>query len=759
MTWIKSQLFAPDGTPIEGCCVTATLVPPPGWLNDATGRVTSRAVTHSDSNGLWRLNLVPITHFEESCAYRVVETCTDAVWHIHVPENIDEDEELWLRDLLVPNPTPQQSSCLNTVQRLADLVDVDRQSLAAAVPGDRLVLLPSGKWGAEHSAALTLHWQPVNDNLAAVTATVLGFSTAGVRLDWGDGTTTDTTSTDPVGHTYTDPGVYTITATDLRYPALTASDTVTIKDRLHQVQVFIDGDDDWTALVWLNEPEDDTDYLIDWGDDTVDRVRGQQRVPPRPRVAHQYSAAARWVITVTDTDTKRVVTCPINTGEIGVMFTYDPNLRPRSWCRWLKTGAEWVIDRPGLPDPLTGTVPASGIVTTDSDHDFTPGVYAFTLHENVDGIQRRRAYREFNIPTVWDWRLQVEMTWATSPDKTSQTVTITPHGARTTCLIDWGDDSDPGEVEPTATVSHTYSLPTPAEGRLLRITETGVDDARVFQRLLAAPRLVGQPVLNARGRRTVDLHVAGVDSPANADWYQVRWGDGTDGDGADPVDQVGAVGRWYPASHTYARDGDYTITVDAPGMVEPEIRTVTVATYPSPKFLVSEARTVDGAVLDPERRTIRVLVDNTESGGPCTIDFGDGSVPRVCAETDDFTFRYPRDGSYVLVCHSNTDPTAKDRAEVTVPFGTPSSLRYELGRGADEWTVLVRITAFDPAKQVVVDWGHQGLETVVGPSGEASHQYPPFEAAYGITVRYSDSSEAHDETVDLPIEPPQEARR
>ena len=752
MTWIKSQLLAPDGTPIEGCCVTATLVPPPGWLDDATGRVTSRAMTHSDINGLWRLNLLPTTRMEAPTAYRVVESCTDAVWYIDVPESTDEDEELWLRELLVTPPGSQPPPGTPVARRLADLTDVDRESLASALPGDRLILLPSGKWGAEHSAQLTVRWSPVVDDLSSITVEVLGFSASGVRIQWGDGATTDTTSTDPIPHTYAEPGVYTVTVTDRRYPALSTTDVITVKDRLHQVRVYIDGDDDWRALVWIDEPDDGTDYIIDWGDGSVQRAIGQRRVPPRPRVSHQYTDADRWLVSVLDSSTKRAVDISINTGEVGVLFTYDPNLRPRAWCRWLKTGAEWVIDRPGMPEPLRGIVPASGIVTSDSEQDFVPGRYAFTLHEIVNGLERRQAYREFSIPTVWDWRLQVETQWSTNDDKTTQRVSVTPRGARVTCVVDWGDGSSTDTVQPADTVFHDYALPAPVEGWLLQVTETGIDDARTFHRLLASPRMVGQPVLNARGRRAVDVQVAGVDDPGSMDWYQVSWGDGTSGDGTESVDNIGAVGRWYPASHTYGRDGTYTITVDAPGMTEPVQRTVDVVTYPSPVLLVSEARRADGAVLDPQRRTIRVSVDNTASKGPCTVDFGDGSVPRVCSEVDDFTFAYSREGTFVLVCHSNADPTAKDRAQVTVPFGAASTLRYEMERGVNEWTLLVRITEFDPEKQVVVDWGHQGAESVVPPSGEVSHQYPPFEGMYGVSVRYSDSSESHDEDIVVPIE-------
>lgn len=600
---------------------------------------------------------------------------------------------------------------------------------------------------------LTLAWEPDPDDMLTVHVQVTGIGDYGAVLLWGDGTAPEVLpKPGRVSHTYPTPGRYLLTAVDRAWPTSVATEQITVKDHAPRAHPFLDSDDDWQILLWLDEPDDLTTYRVLWGDNSpVEELIGPSggRVPPRTRVPHQYLRQGQFEIVVTDTSTRRTTLVPIAVGEFGMVFTLDTPTRPRVQALWLASGATYEMDHADGSPPRRGIVPPTGRISEVRRTDLPNGHYRFGIREVIDGLVRREAVRHYIQPTQWDWRLEVAITWRDPADPPGiQTVRVQAAGARTRCLVQWGDGTPDETVAPESIAVHRYAVPAPTEGYRLRITETVTRDntePRTFTRVLGEPRYVGVPVLAARTAGSVDLDIAGADNDFNDDWYQVSWGDSV-------VDPVGAVGRWWPANHIYRSSGTKTITVDAPCMAAPVTRTVTIVDYPAPVVRIAEVnRSPRERAADPNRMTVQVTVDNTESGGPVTVLLDDGSPPVHLDEQGTFRHTYAEPGTYYVIAVSDADLTARGRDVVTVPFGDEKTLVCAWTEdAADQTRMTTKLTllARDPNKIVFADWG-VGAEQQVPPAGVLSHPYR-WADTYPVSARYEDDSEAVSELVTVP---------
>lgn len=265
MTWVKSRLVRPDGVPVVGQCVTATLRTRPAWLGNRSGRILGSARTNTDTTGLWRLDLLPYSDFEigEYAFYEINEGREASLSYIRVPAAQGSGQEYWLRDLLIGPPLPPDPnwSPITTLGRLhnvdsgadtapaglvlgsqsggwvpvpftlASLGDIDHDSVAAAQPGDQLVMLPSGRWGVFAGPfELAVEWEADDTYATGVWVTVYGSSTLGARVHWGDGTpATDVMPDVPVRHVYPPGGAsYQLVARDKAYPLVRGEATIVI---------------------------------------------------------------------------------------------------------------------------------------------------------------------------------------------------------------------------------------------------------------------------------------------------------------------------------------------------------------------------------------------------------------------------------------------------------------------------------------------------------------------------------------------------
>lgn len=578
-----------------------------------------------------------------------------------------------------------------------------------------------------------------------------------VQVEWGDGTSETVAVGAPLRHAYPEPGTYQLTVRKLD-GTLVTRDTVVIRGREPQVVLFASGDDPWQALLWVDEPDDGATYRVDWGDGSpVESVPGQRRVPPHPRAPHQYAAADTYDIAVTDMASRRTAVREFTAGHMGVLFTWDSPHRITMDSLWLRTDAQWEVD--GATGHHSGQVPAAGRVTRRAQSDIGSGTYDFRLRELVDGQARRELKRRYEVPTSWDWRMDVALSWTRADADGFQAVTVTPKGARTPCTVEWGDGSPHETVEPGGMVTHQYAVPPPAPF-LLRVTETTTDavsDPRTFTRAVAAPRAVATPVLNARHAGAIDWYIEGADDDMNSDWYTVDWGDGQ-------RDEMGAVGRAFPAHHTYTAERAFRVRVDGPGMPQPVERQAVCRMYPAPTVSVVEKReSADDAPREALRLTVQVTVDNRGPGGPCTVDMGDGSAPVECAETDSFVYTYadpaPEETDLELkrtvrwlVATSDDDPTAKARASVTIPFGQGRTLLYEVRRpaGGGDLDAQLTVTSALAGRDVQVQWGDGDVD-IVPPSGVVLHTFAD-EGQYFGSVGYTDGSESYYQIITVPLE-------
>jgi hypothetical protein len=276
---VKSTLVRPDGSPVVGQCVIATLMSHPAWLQNHSGQVLGQVRTNTDSTGVWRMNLLPYTEFETSnyVYYEIVEGRGMPTWLIRVPPEGMPPADRWMRDLLIEQP-PVQSGAWTAIHTLGHLhnvdteankapegyvlgtyadgnwgmipnalpalLDVDEESVRQAKPGDQLVMLPNGKWGVFNGPfVLDVEWVADESDINTIFITVHGGSGRGARVSWGDASSPrDAPPEEPVRHVYPGPGTYTITARDKAYPTAKGTAQIAIGEPLSDVATDSDAD-------------------------------------------------------------------------------------------------------------------------------------------------------------------------------------------------------------------------------------------------------------------------------------------------------------------------------------------------------------------------------------------------------------------------------------------------------------------------------------------------------------------------------------
>lgn len=591
-------------------------------------------------------------------------------------------------------------------------------------PGDVIGIDPVTCAGAP--SPVTVMWEPEPEVMTGVSVTVAGEGGLPVVLDFGDGTDPVVAQTgSPVSHDYLVSGSWTIRAWPVAQPGLAHSTSVTVKDHAPVVFVYSDPDDDWRALLWVDEPGDDTAYRIDWGDSTGPEMI-QRDPPPYPRVAHDYASAGQWTVTVTDTATKRATPAAFETGQIGVLFTFPTDdAVPYLVATRLRVGAAWELDWGDGTPVQTGIVPANASLRRLHNQVLPAGAYTVTVNEVVGGVVRRSLVRELLIPSVFSLQMNVSMSWRAAGDPRTITVVPTDTPPEQTCTVDWGDGTGAQQVAGGTPLEHTYAA-IPPGGYLVSVDEDA-GAARRFHRLIGEPTRVGVPHLSAWSRWSVEVLIEGLPGVSNADWYGVDWGDGN-------VQLLAAIGAHWNTWHQYAAPGTYTLRIDAPGMEAPVQRVIVVPTYPQPVVTVAE----DGS--DPARMTATVTVDNTACGGDVELFFGDGTSI-LAGESAVVAHQYAGAGAYTVIARCLADMTARGRANIEVPYGGEQTLVVAVGHdsGADLYTARATVTEWTPGKPVAVAWGDGASADIVPPT-PVTHQYE-FADVYEAQVKYNDNSE------------------
>lgn len=585
-------------------------------------------------------------------------------------------------------------------------------------------------------------WEPDPEVMTAVAATVLVSGEVGgvrrhtVMIDWGDGTAPQQASSgQPVVHDYGESGDYIITAWPIEHPGGRGEAPVVVKAQAPTVHVYSDPDDDWRALLWVDEPGNGTVYRIDWGDGSAPE-HIQRDPPPYPRVPHDYGAAGTYTATVTDTGTKRSTTVAFDAGGMGVLFTFPTDdAIPHLVVTRMRVGATWTLDWGDGTAVQTGTVPANASLRTSHTTVMAPGTYTVTVEEIIDGLPRRTLVRELVIPSVFSLQMNVSMAWRmTDPHTISVTPTDTP--PEVLCTVDWGDGSAPVEIAGGATASHTYTSISP-EGYLVSVEEQ-TDGQRRFHRLIGEPSFIGTPHLSAWSRWSAEIVIRGIPGLSNADWYGIDWGDGNN-------QLIAAVGADWNAWHQYTAPGTYTLHIDAPGMDSPVLRSIQIPTYPQPVVTAAEDET------DATRMTTLITVDNTACGGEVELAFGDGTVA-IAGASATVSHQYATAGAYTVIARCLADPTARGRVNVEVPYGQEQTLAATIGpvSSTELRTARLTVTAYTDGKPVTVAWGDGDAENFQPPTSP-THAYA-FDDNYSVVIKYVDDTESLTIPITIPFE-------
>ena len=146
MTILKSRLVTPDGKAIVGRKITATLMYRPSWIStpDKGGRALGTVTGYTDFEGVWRIELMPVTQFEEpDYVWYQIDEGSEQTWRVRFDE---ADGEVWLKDKLIDPPPPAPDYI--AIDKLGSLHDVDRESVEGA-PNGSILIKRDGKWTAE----------------------------------------------------------------------------------------------------------------------------------------------------------------------------------------------------------------------------------------------------------------------------------------------------------------------------------------------------------------------------------------------------------------------------------------------------------------------------------------------------------------------------------------------------------------------------------------------------------------------------------
>ncbi|MFC5768639.1 PKD domain-containing protein, partial [Thauera sinica] len=672
---------------------------------------------------------------------------------------------------------------------------VAQQSRSVTVHNVAPTLALSGAAGQVQGTAYALTLGAVSDpGLDTVTAYV---------VDWGDGTVGVFDSAGEVTHTYAGTGDYTISvslADEDGTHAGVATRTVSITAPTATLSfeagadASIDEGETFTRNIVFSDGEDNGaagwSYSIDYGDGTV--VTGT--TPVRSiELSHRYA----------DGDATRTVTVTL-TDEAGesVSDSFDvtvANVAPTvalSGAGSVDEGSAYVLSFGALVDPGADTATAytldwgDGTVQSFTAAEFAAlggnashvyaddGSYGITLgvtDEDGSFIAGSKTVAVANVAPV------LALSGADDIDEGGSYLlaiaATDPAGAADplSYTIDWGDGSAVQTLTAAelaalgGNVAHVFADdedgPVNATARSIVVT---VSDGDGGSHSLAKAVTVHNvaPTVALGGAGSVDegsayvLNFGALVDPGadTATAYTLDWGDGTVQ--SFTAAEFAALGG--NASHTYADDGNYGITLsvtDEDGSFVAGSKSVTVANV-APVLALSGADDID------EGGSYLLAIAATDPAGAAdplsyTIDWGDGSAVQTLTAAElaalggnvAHVFADDEDGPVnatartITVTASDGDGgVAQQSRSVTVHNVAPTlalsgaagqvqGTAYALTLGAVSDPGLDTVTAY------VVDWG-DGTVGVFDSAGEVTHTYAGT-GDYTISVSLADEDGTH----------------
>lgn len=217
----------------------------------------------------------------------------------------------------------------------------------------------------------------------------------------------------------------------------------------------------------------------------------------------------------------------------------------------------------------------------------------------------------------------------------------------------------------------------------------------------------------------------------------VTWGD----ENSEEV-QDGAT-----VSHTYAEDGDYTLTVaDKESPAVNVTRDITIPLQPdTPELDLTPGSDTNRMIVTAE---VTLPAHSTGSG---TIDWGDGTDRQDITVGDDNTVSlnhtYAAAGVYTVTVRRADVDTYRTRLAVAVPIADAPTLTVEKGEGANDANITWDNHGNGP---VTIDWGDSSATEDGEVTGSKNHTYEPGDHTITVISKANPAAKAV-ENVTIPI--------
>ena len=542
-----------------------------------------------------------------------------------------------------------------------------------------------------------------------VTATLDNLPNEGT-LDWGD----DATDPAPEGnstltHSYSAPGIYTVTLDLPSRAPLIATVTVLIPEpslKVSPSEALVDQ----TVTATLGNLAASLNYTLEWGDGEAETVTGETETT----LTHNYGSAGVYTIKLLATGLTPVIktvsiivpepTFSVNPSDVSVSETVTATLG--NLLNNLSYNLDW-------GDTMTEAITGETSVILKHAYD-TPGVYTVRLLDE-DGSILAVETVTVSLPTV---------SFEVNPTEVliGQEVKATADNLYTaTFTLDWGDgttSSFEGALNGTYDETHFYEAAGAYTVRLL-------DNDGIM--LAVETVTVGLPTVNFEVSPTEVL--IGQEVKATADnlyaaTFTLDWGDGT------TSSFEGALNGTYDETHFYDAAGVYTVRLldNDDGVLD--VETVTVG-LPAIDFEVSPTEVLIG-------QEVKAIADNLYAA-TFTLDWGDGttsSFEGALNGTYDETHFYDAAGVYTVRLLDNDDGVLDVE---TVTVGLPA-IDFEVS--PTEVLIGQEVKAIADnlyAATFTLDWGDGTTSSFEGALNGTYDETHFYEAAGAYTVRLLDN--------------------
>jgi|GEM_PF-1839254 len=569
-------------------------------------------------------------------------------------------------------------------------------------------------------------------------------------VDWGDGQS-DTYNglTGQLTHVYTDgANNYTINvtltdsdgATDTTSQAVTVNNvapTITLTGAANSAEGSV-----YTLTIAADDPGDDTitSWQIDWGD-------GSTTAGALGNNTHTYADNGNYTITVTATDEDGSYTATK-----GVAVS---NVAPTITLTGAANSAEGSVytltiaaGDPG-DDTITswqidwgdGTVEPAGV--GDHTHTYADGTSNRTI--TVHATDEDGTFSATKAITVLNVAPTASVMGAASVNEGSAYVLdlsgTEPGDDSVVWTVDWGDGQSDTYNGLTGQLTHVYT--DGANNYTINVTLTDSDGATdtTSQAVTVnnvAPTITLTGAANSAEGSVYTLTIA-ADDPGDdtiTSW-QIDWGDGST--------TAGALGN---NTHTYADNGNYTITVTATDEDGSYTATKGVAvSNVAPTITLTGNAAVDEFSVYTLGFSVADPGDDTVASW--TIDWGDGSTQNLAGAANSATHRYLDDGNYTITVTA-TDEDGTVSATRTVTVNNVAPIPVLVGAGTTQETgYTLTVASVDPgpldSAAWLIDWGDGSTSTLNGRGGTLTHVYFD-DGNYTITATVTDDDGGSNQT-------------